>query len=56
MGNIKPSELMTKNGKSVIIRTAVEDDAENYLNLGKSIIGERIYSLTDPSEFNLTVE
>lgn len=56
MGKISEKSHTTKNRTSVIIRTVKESDAEAYLNLGKSIMSEQIYSLTQPEELNLTVD
>jgi RimJ/RimL family protein N-acetyltransferase len=56
MGNISEKSQTTKNGNSVIIRTVRESDAEAYLTLGRSIMSEDIYSLTQADELNLTVE
>ena len=38
----KKSQL--KNGQSVLVRSAVESDAEQSLSLGKSIISEEVKS------------
>lgn len=56
MGKISEKSHQIKNGLSVIIRTVRESDAEAYLTLGKSIMSEEIYSLTQTDELNLTVE
>lgn len=56
MGIIGERSHQIKNGSSVIIRTVRESDAEAYLTLGKSIMSEEIYSLTQADELNLTVE
>lgn len=56
MGKISEKSHQIKNGTTVIIRTVRESDAEAYLNLGKSIMAEQIYSLTQPEELNLTMD
>src|SRR4051812_2214416 len=56
MGKISERSHQIKNGTSVIIRTVRESDAEAYLTLGKSIMSEEIYSLTQADELTLTVE
>lgn len=56
MGTIKPKAYKLKNNGSVVIRTVQEGDAEAYLILGKSIMSEEIYSLTQADELNLTIE
>ncbi len=56
MGKISEKSHKLKNGTSVIIRTVRESDAEAYLALGKSIMSEEIYSLTQADELTLTVE
>jgi RimJ/RimL family protein N-acetyltransferase len=54
--NVENKTYKLKNGATVTIRTATEHDAEAYLSLGKSIMAEQIYSLTQPEELNLTIE
>lgn len=56
MGSIQAKTFKLKNGDSAVIRSAHESDAEAYLNLGKSIMSEEIYSLTQASELTFTVE
>lgn len=56
MGRIKEKSYTLKNGAVVLIRTARQSDAEAYLTLGKSIMSEEIYSLTQAHELNVTVE
>ncbi len=56
MGKINDKSYKLKNDANVIIRTVTESDAEAYLTLGKSIMSEEIYSLTQADELNLTVE
>lgn len=56
MGEIRAVIYKLKNGTTVNIRTARESDAEAYLNLGKSIMSEEIYSLTQTDELTFTVE
>jgi RimJ/RimL family protein N-acetyltransferase len=56
MGQIQEIFHRLKDGGTVVIRTARETDAEAFLMLGKSIMSEEIYSLTQASELDLTVE
>lgn len=56
MGKIIEKAFKLKNGSFVTIRTVRETDAEAYLTLGKSIMSENIYSLTQADELILTVE
>lgn len=56
MGEIRTVSSKLKNDIAVNIRTARESDAESYLNLGKSIMAEEIYSLTQADELAFTVE
>ena len=56
MGQILGKTYKLKDGTTATIRTVTESDAEAYLTLGKSIMGEQIYSLTQPEELNLTVD
>ena len=56
MGKIVEKTHRLKNGAIATIRTVRETDAEAYLTLGKSIMAEQIYSLTQPEELNLTIE
>lgn len=56
MGTTSDKSYKLKNGASVVIRTVKESDAEAFLNLGKSIMSEEIYSLTQADELNLTIE
>jgi RimJ/RimL family protein N-acetyltransferase len=56
MGKVEASNFKTKTGLSVIIRNATEADAEGYLELGKSIMAEEIYTLTQVEEMTMTIE
>ena len=56
MGKVVEKFHKLKNAVTATIRTVTEADAEAYLTLGKSIMGEQIYSLTQPEELNLTIE
>lgn len=56
VGKINQKSHKLKNGTNVIIRTARESDAEAYLNLGKSIMSEEIYTLTQADELTFTIE
>ena len=56
MGIIGDRQYSLKDGETVVIRSVRESDAESYLILGKSIMAEQIYSLTQPEELTLTVD
>lgn len=56
MGQVPDKRAKLKDGSSITIRTVKESDAGAFLELGRSIMAEQIYSLTQPEEFNLTVE
>lgn len=46
----------TKNDKNIIIRSAVQEDANATLNIKRSSILEEIHQLITPEEFNTTIE
>jgi RimJ/RimL family protein N-acetyltransferase len=56
MGTIVEKIYSLKDGRSVKIRAASELDAKAYLALGKSIMAEEIYTLTQPHELDITLE
>ena len=56
MGQIDEKLHELKSGLSVTIRTVKAEDAEAFLTLGKSIMSEEIYSLTQADELTLTVD
>ena len=56
MGKIKEKKIKIKNEKTVLIRTSKESDAESYLELGKSVMSENIFSLTKSQELTMTVK
>jgi GNAT superfamily N-acetyltransferase len=56
MGQIETKNYTSKNSSVVIVRTANQDDADAFLNLGKSIMSEHIYTMTQPDELNLSIE
>jgi len=56
MSKIQARQHHLKDGKLIIIRSAEKSDAMNILALGKSVMTESIYTLTEPDELNLTVE
>ena len=53
---IEQQIFKVKGGKEIIIRTAKVSDAEEFLILGKSIMDEEVFSLTQSDEINLTLE
>ncbi len=55
MATIEKQIFISNDQREVIIRTVRVDDAEEFLNLGKSIMVEEIYTLTQPDELNLTI-
>lgn len=56
MGTINDEKQRLKDGSIVVIRSVRESDAEAFLNLGRSIMAEQIYSLTQPEELTLSVD
>ena len=56
MGSIKEQRVELKDKRLVLIRTVKESDAQTYLELGKSIMSENIYSLTKAEELTITLE
>lgn len=56
MGRINQQSHKLKDGRTVTIRTAHENDAEAYLTLGKSVMSEEIYTLTQADELTFTIE
>lgn len=48
--------LRTKNDREFIIRVATKPDAAGLLALGKEVMGEREFTLTEADELDLTVE
>lgn len=56
MATITEKIYQLRDGRTVKIRSALERDAEAYLTLGKSIMAEEIYTLTQPHELNFTIE
>ena len=56
MSDFKTQNFKIENDRKLVIRVARESDAEAYLNLGKSIMDEAIYSLTQSEELNLTID
>ncbi len=56
MGQIKPKEYKLKTGETVIIRTAVPDDAEAVLEHARLILAKDLYNVTTLEEFEMTAE
>ena len=49
-------EIILKNGKTAILKSPVETDAEKLLNMIKQACGETDYLTRYPEEWNITVE
>ena len=49
-------KIQLKDGQSAFVRSAVESDAEQYLSLGKLIISEDVFTLTQVSEMTMTID
>ncbi len=49
-------EITLKNGKTAILKSPVESDAEELLNMIKQTCGETDYLTKYPEEWNITVE
>lgn len=56
MSEITPCTFTCKNGTNALIRVAWPEDAKDYLELAHSILEENIFSLTQKSELNMSVE
>lgn len=56
MSQINTQKHLLKDKSSIAVRTIRVEDAEAYLELGKSILAEEIYSLTCVDELNMTLE
>ena len=56
MGKVDQQSYKLKDGRTVTIRTAHENDAEAYLILGKSVMSEEMYTLTQADELTFTIE
>lgn len=56
MSYIDPRNMKRKGGGSVLIRTAKPEDAQSLLDLGREVMAERDFTLTEPDELNFTAE
>ena len=56
MARINPSSFLSKNGKTIFIRSAETTDAEAILRAGKAVMAEQIFTLTLPEELSFTTE
>ena len=56
MGQVKTKECRLKNGETVIIRTALADDAEVILEYARIILAEDLYNILTLEEFQMTTE
>ena len=56
MGKIKETSFKMKNGKTILMRTVQEGDAQAYLELSKAIMAENIYSITGEEELIISLE
>lgn len=56
MAEIRPTRHQMRSGKLFFIRAALAKDAPAVLELARQVIGESVYSVTSPEEFNVGVE
>ncbi len=56
MAKIEPKEFRLKNGRTLAVRSAVPEDAEQLITYGNLIISGDAYNVTVPEEFNCTAE
>lgn len=56
MGTISKKELILKNGRKGILRTAAVKDAPQIVKLMKGIIKEGPYTLAEPDEYRSTIK
>lgn len=56
MGTIIQKEYILKNGKQVLIRTALTKDAKEILSLNKDIMAEHYFTISYPEEYTATVK
>ncbi|MBY0472145.1 GNAT family N-acetyltransferase [bacterium] len=54
MGRIDPQIFTRKDGGQVLIRTAEGGDARRLLEIGREVMAEREFTLTEPDELNLS--
>lgn len=56
MALLLPQSTLLKKSEPVTIRSAIEADAEQILNLAKAVIAEEIHQLTASEEFKMTLD
>src|SRR5690349_6465280 len=56
MGTITVKSFKLKNGKQLILRTALAKDAPQIVKLMKGVIKEGPFTLAEPDEYNNTVK
>jgi RimJ/RimL family protein N-acetyltransferase len=56
MAEIRPFRHISKSGKTFFIRAAQGKDAAKVLFCAQGIIGEKLYSVTAPEEFSVSLE
>ena len=56
MSTVTPEEFKLKNGKTVLIRTALAKDSSSLVKLMKSVIKEGPFTLYEPDEYNSTIK
>ncbi|GIL18157.1 MAG: N-acetyltransferase [Oligoflexia bacterium] len=56
MANLKTKQLTTPKGLQVTLRSPIEADAADILELIDKVIAERKYQVTEPGEYALNVE
>ncbi|HMS65385.1 MAG TPA: GNAT family N-acetyltransferase [Ignavibacteria bacterium] len=50
MGSIENKKYILKNGNEILIRNAVNDDAENIIEIKRSVVNEGVYMLRETDE------
>ena len=53
---IFPEETYTLNGKTILLRSAIDEDAQMLIDYLKTVSGETRFLLRDPDEINIPLE
>ena len=56
MAQLNPVKYKSKNATEVLIRHAVENDAQSIWDIARSVLTEEIYQLMTAEEFKLTID
>ena len=54
MGRLQSKSFIAKSGDHILVRSALPTDADQILELARSVIDEEIYQLTSSAEFKMT--